>query len=214
MTTRSNTIVRPGGLLRWALCLAALVSLLPLRAADDAPARKVAGELAARFRAMKAYTVTFAVEGDDFAAEGSYAVEGDRYYMRVGDAEACSDGVSKWEVDPSKREVVVDVVDTQSRSLLGNPTRAFDFLDGQFASEYLGERPEGVAVRLTPLEGRSAVGRIEVCVDPQSGLPRSVNYEIDGDHVVIRVCGVASRKEPLPMFDAAAYAGYEFIDFR
>ena len=81
MTTRSNTIVRPGGLLRWALCLAALVSLLPLRAADDAPARKVAGELAARFRAMKAYTVTFAVEGDDFAAEGSYAVEGDRYYM-------------------------------------------------------------------------------------------------------------------------------------
>ena len=120
MTTRSNTIVRPGGLLRWALCLAALVSLLPLRAADDAPARKVAGELAARFRAMKAYTVTFAVEGDDFAAEGSYAVEGDRYYMRVGDAEAYSDGVSKWEVDPSKREVVVDVVDTQSRSLLGN----------------------------------------------------------------------------------------------
>ena len=119
MTTRSNTIVRPGGLLRWALCLAALVSLLPLRAADDAPARKVAGELAARFRAMKAYTVTFAVEGDDFAAEGSYAVEGDRYYMRVGDAEAYSDGVSKWEVDPSKREVVVDVVDTQSRSLLG-----------------------------------------------------------------------------------------------
>ncbi len=134
MTTRSNTIVRPGGLLRWALCLAALVSLLPLRAADDAPARKVAGELAARFRAMKAYTVTFAVEGDDFAAEGSYAVEGDRYYMRVGDAEAYSDGVSKWEVDPSKREVVVDVVDTQSRSLLGNPTRAFDFLDDAFRS--------------------------------------------------------------------------------
>ena len=86
---------------------------------------------------MKAYTVTFAVEGDDFAAEGSYAVEGDRYYMRVGDAEAYSDGVSKWEVDPSKREVVVDVVDTQSRSLLGNPTRAFDFLDDAFRSELL-----------------------------------------------------------------------------
>ena len=125
MTTRSNTIVRPGGLLRWALCLAALVSLLPLRAADDAPARKVAGELAARFRAMKAYTVTFAVEGDDFAAEGSYAVEGDRYYMRVGDAEAYSDGVSKWEVDPSKREVVVDVAAD------GSPRAVIYDLDGE-----------------------------------------------------------------------------------
>ena len=52
MTTRSNTLVRPGGLLRWALCLAALVSLLPLRAADDATARQVAGELEARFPAL------------------------------------------------------------------------------------------------------------------------------------------------------------------
>ena len=134
--------------------------------------------------------------------------------MTVNGAEVYSDGQTRYEVSPERREVIIDAVDTSSRNLLNNPTRAFDFLDGQFASEYLGERPEGVAVRLTPLEGRSAVGRIEVCVDPQSGLPRSVNYEIDGDHVVIRVCGVASRKEPHPMFDAAAYAGYEFIDFR
>lgn len=83
--------------------------LAPLRAADDAPRGRSQASWRPRFRAMKAYTVTFAVEGDDFAAEGSYAVEGDRYYMRVGDAEAYSDGVSKWEVDPSKREVVVDV---------------------------------------------------------------------------------------------------------
>ena len=175
MTTRSNTIVRPGGLLRWALCLAALVSLLPLRAADDAPARKVAGELAARFRAMKAYTVTFAVEGDDFAAEGSYAVEGDRYYMRVGDAEAYSDGVSKWEVDPSKREVVVDVVDTQSRSLLGNPTRAFDFLDDAFRSELLPSEGEVRRLRLTPVDKGAAMSSITVDV-AADGSPRAVIY--------------------------------------
>ena len=171
MTTRSNTIVRPGGLLRWALCLAALVSLLPLRAADDAPARKVAGELAARFRAMKAYTVTFAVEGDDFAAEGSYAVEGDRYYMRVGDAEAYCDGVSKWEVDPSKREVVVDVVDTQSRSLLGNPTRAFDFLDDAFRSELLPSEGEVRRLRLTPVDKGAAMSSITVDVAADGSHP-------------------------------------------
>ena len=200
MTTRSNTIVRPGGLLRWALCLAALVSLLPLRAADDAPARKVAGELAARFRAMKAYTVTFAVEGDDFAAEGSYAVEGDRYYMRVGDAEAYSDGVSKWEVDPSKREVVVDVVDTQSRSLLGNPTRAFDFLDDAFRSELLPSEGEvrrhldimigkGVVLfPVEPLEHRRR--RIAACGDLRSRR-RADAYRDPADRTVGR--GAALR---------------------
>ena len=72
--------------------------------------------------------------------------------MRVGDAEAYSDGVSKWEVDPSKREVVVDVVDTQSRSLLGNPTRAFDFLDDAFRSELLPSEGEVRRLRLTPVD--------------------------------------------------------------
>ena len=202
MTTRSNTIVRPGGLLRWALCLAALVSLLPLRAADDASARKVAGELAARFRAMKAYTVTFAVEGDDFAAEGSYAVEGDRYYMRVGDAEAYSDGVSKWEVDPSKREVVVDVVDTQSRSLLGNPTRAFDFLDDAFRSELLP----------TPVDKGAAMSSITVDV-AADGSPRAVIYDLDGERMRIEIRRIEPSAE-VRRFDAADYAGYELIDFR
>ena len=212
MTTRSNTIVRPGGLLRWALCLAALVSLLPLRAADDAPARKVAGELAARFRAMKAYTVTFAVEGDDFAAEGSYAVEGDRYYMRVGDAEAYSDGVSKWEVDPSKREVVVDVVDTQSRSLLGNPTRAFDFLDDAFRSELLPSEGEVRRLRLTPGDKGAAMSSITVDV-AADGSPRAVIYDLDGERMRIEIRRIEPSAE-VRRFDAADYAGYELIDFR
>ena len=204
MTTRSNTIVRPGGLLRWALCLAALVSLLPLRAADDAPARKVAGELAARFRAMKAYTVTFAVEGDDFAAEGSYAVEGDRYYMRVG--------VSKWEVDPSKREVVVDVVDTQSRSLLGNPTRAFDFLDDAFRSELLPSEGEVRRLRLTPVDKGAAMSSITVDV-AADGSPRAVIYDLDGERMRIEIRRIEPSAE-VRRFDAADYAGYELIDFR
>ena len=192
MTTRSNTIVRPGGLLRWALCLAALVSLLPLRAADDAPARKV--------------------EGDDFAAEGSYAVEGDRYYMRVGDAEAYSDGVSKWEVDPSKREVVVDVVDTQSRSLLGNPTRAFDFLDDAFRSELLPSEGEVRRLRLTPVDKGAAMSSITVDV-AADGSPRAVIYDLDGERMRIEIRRIEPSAE-VRRFDAADYAGYELIDFR
>ena len=191
MTTRSNTIVRPGGLLRWALCLAALVSLLPLRAADDAPARKVAGEL---------------------AAEGSYAVEGDRYYMRVGDAEAYSDGVSKWEVDPSKREVVVDVVDTQSRSLLGNPTRAFDFLDDAFRSELLPSEGEVRRLRLTPVDKGAAMSSITVDV-AADGSPRAVIYDLDGERMRIEIRRIEPSAE-VRRFDAADYAGYELIDFR
>ena len=167
MTTRSNTIVRPGGLLRCALCLAALVSLLPLRAADDAPA---------------------------------------------GDAEAYSDGVSKWEVDPSKREVVVDVVDTQSRSLLGNPTRAFDFLDDAFRSELLPSEGEVRRLRLTPVDKGAAMSSITVDV-AADGSPRAVIYDLDGERMRIEIRRIEPSAE-VRRFDAADYAGYELIDFR
>lgn len=152
MTTRSNTIVRPGGLLRWALCLAALVSLLPLRAADDAPARKVAGELGGPFPGDEGLYGDLCGRRRRLCRRRKLCRRGRPLLHARGDAEAYSDGVSKWEVDPSKREVVVDVVDTQSRSLLGNPTRAFDFLDDAFRSELLPS--EGEVRRLRPHAGR------------------------------------------------------------
>ena len=194
------------------LCFAALLYVSTLCVADNTGARAVVEELAARFRAMKAYTVTFAVEGADFAAEGSYAVEGDRYYMRVGDAEAYSDGASKWEVDPSKREVVVDVVDTASRSLLGNPTRAFDFLDDAFRSELLPSEGGLRRVRLTPTDKGTVMSSITVDV-AADGTPQAVVYDLDGDRMRITIRRVTPSSE-VRRFDAANYAGYELIDFR
>lgn len=183
-------------------------------AGTDRHATELLERLAASVREMGTYSVLFEVLAGDHAYDGRYDVRGDAYYMTVNGAEVYSDGRTRYEVNPEHREVVVDAVDTSSRNLLNNPTRAFDFLDGQFAAEYLGERPEGDVVRLTPLERHAAVGMIEVCIDPRSALPRSVVYEIDGDHVTIRVHGIAPGKEPPRAFDAAAYAGYEFIDFR
>jgi len=127
-----------------------------------------------------------------FAAEGSYAVEGDRYYMRVGDAEAYSDGVSKWEVDPSKREVVVDVVVAQSRSLLGNPTRAFDFLDDAFRSELLPSEGEVRRLRLTPVDKGAAMSSITVDV-AADGSPRAVSYASTASGCVSRSGGSNRR---------------------
>ena len=205
-------MMRLDSLLRWMLCLAALLSGSALRAAGDADARAAAGQLAARFRAMPAYTVTFAVEGADFAAEGSYAVEGDRYYMRVGDAEVYGDGVSKWEVDPAKREVVIDAVDTESRSLLGNPTRAFDFLDDAFRCELLPSEGGVRRLRFTPTDKGAAMSSITVDV-AKDGSPRTVTYDLDGERIRIAIRRIDSSAE-VRRFDAKRYAGYELIDFR
>ena len=123
-----------------------------------------------------------------------------------------SDGVSKWEVDPSKREVVVDVVDTQSRSLLGNPTRAFDFLDDAFRSELLPSEGEVRRLRLTPVDKGAAMSSITVDV-AADGSPRAVIYDLDGERMRIEIRRIEPSAE-VRRFDAADYAGYELIDFR
>ena len=205
-------MIRFDHLLRRTLCLAALICCPALRAADDAGAREAVERLAARFRAMPEYTVTFTAEGADFAAEGSYAVAGDRYYMRVGDAEVYCDGASKWEVDPAKREVVIDVVDTESRSLLGNPTRAFDFLDDAFRSELLPSEGGMQRLRLTPTDKGAVMSSVKVDV-AADGSPRTVTYDLDGERIRIAIRRIEPSAE-VRRFDAGRYAGYEIIDFR
>lgn len=206
--------IRPASRPIRSLALLAALFCTAATARADQRATELLERLAASVRAMGTYSVQFEVVAGERSYAGRYDVRGDAYYMTVNGAEVYSDGRTRYEVNPEHREVVVDAVDTSSRNLLNNPTRAFDFLDGQFAAEYLGERPEGDVVRLIPLERHAAVGMIEVCIDPRSALPRSVVYEIDGDRVIIHVRTIAPGKEPPRGFDAAAYAEYEFIDFR
>ena len=56
----------------------------------------------------------------------SYAVEGEGYYLVLGDAEVYCDGAVRYEVDNRRREVTIDVVDTDSRNILNNPASCFN----------------------------------------------------------------------------------------
>ena len=112
-----------------------------------------------------------------------------------------------------KRQVI-DRVDLTSHNLLNNPTRAFDFIDGEYAASLLSEKGSTAVIRLTPLRIQSAVGQIDVEVDTARSLPTAVIYEIDGDRVRIDIRSVTVHEASPRTFDAENYAGYEWIDFR
>ena len=86
-------------------------------------ATEILERLAAGFRAMDGYGVKFGVVSGDYEARGSYVVEGDSYYLVLGDAEVFADGAVRREVDNRRREVTVTEVDTASRNILNNPVR-------------------------------------------------------------------------------------------
>ena len=187
---------------RSVLLLAALFAVFSVQA-DNRP-QAVLKQLTAALGALEGYSVVFEVHTDGDVVPGYYEVSGDNYYMHVNGQEVYGDAEFRYEIDPDRKEVVIDRVDLTSHNLLNNPTRAFDF----------SEKGSTAVIRLTPLRIQSAVGQIDVEVDTARSLPTAVIYEIDGDRVRIDIRSVTVHEASPRTFDAENYAGYEWIDFR
>ncbi|MDE7069555.1 MAG: hypothetical protein K2O63_03430 [Alistipes sp.] len=197
---------------RMLFLLAALLTLSASGAQERA--QSLLRRLAATLGELEPYEVVFEVATERGPVAGRYRVDGDRYYMQVGRAEVYGDGECRREIDPSRREVVVDHADLSSRNLLNNPTRAFDFVGEEYDFAASDAGAGRVEVVMTPRRAGSVVERILVEVDAASALPSSVTYEVDGDRIRIAILSVGKSAEPVRRFDAARYAGFEIIDFR
>mgnify|MGYP002547039531 CR=1 FL=1 len=191
---------------------AAVAALAP---SADGRAAEILEKLAAGFRALGAYGVTFEVSSDEYTTRGRYAVEGENYYIAVGEAEVYCDGKIRYEIDNRRREVTIDDVDTSSRNLLSNPAHAFDFIGTQYAPSLVSDAGGRAVVRLTPTSANaSPAGEILVTVDTAAMRPESLRYDYDGEQVQVSVLGIKPLETPLKAFAKDNYAGYEFIDFR
>ena len=194
---------------------ASSAAVAALEPSADGRAAEILGKLAAGFRALGAYGVTFEVSSDEYTTRGRYAVEGENYYIAVGEAEVYCDGKIRYEIDNRRREVTIDDVDTSSRNLLSNPAHAFDFIGTQYAPSLVSDAEGRAVVRLTPTSAdASPAGEILVTVDTAAMRPESLRYDYDGEQVGIAVLGVAPLDTPLKAFSKGDYKGYEFIDFR
>ncbi len=172
-------------------------------------------QLAAEFRVMKGYEVAFAVTTSDYTASGSYAVEGEKYYLRFGDAEVFCDGKVRCEVDNRRHEVTINEVDLTSHNILNNPAHAFDFLGDEYAASLLWERDGKAAILLTPtVKNATAGSTITLTLTTATLRPVSLVYTYDGEQIHISIREITPLTSPLKQFDNTAFSGYEQIDFR
>ena len=146
---------------------AAVAALAP---SADGRAAEILEKLAAGFRALGAYGVTFEVSSDEYTTRGRYAVEGENYYIAVGEAEVYCDGKIRYEIDNRRREVTIDDVDTSSRNLLSNPAHAFDFIGTQYAPSLVSDAGGRAVVRLTPTSANTSPSREILVTDRKSVL--------------------------------------------
>lgn len=178
---------------------------------------KAAERVVALSRAVKAlgnYDVRFTVAVDEHKVSGSYMVGSDCYALTLGNIEVFGNSDTRHEVDNSRKEVVIDKVDTASHNLLNNPLSAFDFIGDEYFVETISEQADRVDVRLTPRQKSVQEGVIEVAIDRHTNLPRSVTYRPSGASIRINIDHIGATTARPATFDPAKYKDFEVIDFR
>ena len=163
-------------------------------------------------QALEPYEATFVMEGEGLSVVGSYAVEGSRYRITLPEAAVWGEEGLRYEVDHRRRTITLMPVDTTSRNLLDNPSRAFDFVAADYQMELVKVLDQEVQLRLT--SEADPLTMIYLTLDRSTARPRAVRYEIDGIGVDLRLTALQPATKPLPKFAPGDYAEYEVVDFR
>ncbi len=211
------------GMKRTILSLVAMT--LSISVFADTKSQALLTALAQKVAGWGDYRVEFTVTIDGQSLTGSYEVSGESYRVATPDIEIFCDGRTKWEVSLLDREVAIDRVDPADRTVMGNPTRLFDFLDGDYTHRYVGPALIGGVscdlVELTrdpsaPDDGSAR--KIDVFLSTVTGLPARVGYTIgfmsaEATVDVVRITPGVTLGADF-RYDPARWAGYEVIDFR
>jgi hypothetical protein len=149
-------------------------------------------------------------------------VRGNGYHIATPDIEVFCDGETRWEVNMLDEEVLIDEVNPADRTILGNPTRMFDFLDGSYTHTYVGratlKNGEAAKIELTGNVG-DGQDKLTVYLDVASHLPVRVVYRLDNLNTdatldIESIVPVKTADLRAFGFEPSRYEGFEVIDFR
>jgi outer membrane lipoprotein-sorting protein len=178
--------------------------------------------LQSKIEALGDYSVRFRVTVDEQSLDGTYEVSANSYHIATPDIEVFCDGQTRWEVNMLDEEVLIDIVNPTDRTILGNPTRMFDFLDGSYTHTYVGKATlksgEANKIELNEINGNQQ-DNIDVYLDVATGLPVRITYRLDNlnaDAVVDieSISHLASVDPSAFSYNGSRYDGFEIIDFR
>lgn len=154
------------------------------------------------------------VKAYDEQTDGYFMVDKDGYYIQLGMMEVYSDGKYRYEINNSRREVTEDRVNLESRDLLSNPTRAFEFLDSEFKATISERIHNGAILKFVPKQS-SDIKAIYVSVVWRDNriVPLAIKYDYDGEEVSIALVMADANSAVLPRWNKNNYKTYDFVSF-
>ena len=195
------------------LCLLIFAMFISWSATAEESVWQMLQRVSLFMNAEKGYEVKFSIEAEGFSSKGRYCVKGDSYYIEIAEAEVYSDGEVRYEVDKSRREVNIDVMNNESRNILDNPTRCFDFVEEEYTAEIVEQSGGDVTLKLRSTDEK-VEGDILLTIEHSTGKPKSLEYMLYDDNILVRVENIEHKSDGVKSFSRSAYKDYEMIDFR
>jgi len=199
--------------------------LLSVAARADESSQRALAAMSAAIKALGTYEMRFTVSaGSEMAPmEGVVVVSGDRYSIALPTGELFGDEKTACRIDPESKTATLMPVDPKDRSILSNPARAFDLLDGTFTHRDAGPAKifgrNTTEIELIPVDRTLPLKKLMLYIDSGTSLPVAARYGIEGLNATVSV-EIKSMKS-LPqvdaskfIFDKKRYKGYEIIDLR
>lgn len=165
--------------------------------------------------AMELFVEMGGVESVDDQLMGYFMVDGDGYYIKLGQMEVYSDGKLRYEVNNERKEVVEDRVNLESVDLLSNPTRAFSFLPDEFSASVLKSSSDSATLNLVPKSEDMGITAILLSLERNGSkvVPVAVSYDYDGDLVTITLTMLDTDGLKLRKWEKSAYRAYDIVSF-
>ena len=158
------------------------------------------------------YALYMKVDAYGEKINGYFMVDKDSYYIQLGTMEVYSDGKYRYEINNERKEVTEDRVNLESRDLLSNPTRAFEFLESEFKATISENIHNGAILKLVPKQS-SDIKAVYVSVVWKDNriIPLAIKYDYDGEEVSIALVMADAQSAVLPRWDKNNYRTYDIV---
>ncbi len=160
------------------------------------------------------YALYMKVDAYGEKINGYFMVDKDSYYIQLGTMEVYSDGKYRYEINNERKEVTEDRVNLESRDLLSNPTRAFEFLESEFKATISENIHNGAILKLVPKQSSDITAvYVSVVWKDNRIIPLAIKYDYDGEEVSIALVMADAQSAVLPRWDKNNYKTYDFVSF-
>lgn len=160
------------------------------------------------------YALYMKVDAYGEKINGYFMVDKDSYYIQLGTMEVYSDGKYRYEINNERKEVTEDRVNLESRDLLSNPTRAFEFLDSEFKATISENIHNGAILKLVPKQSSDITAvYVSVVWKDNRIIPLAIKYDYDGEEVSIALVMADAQSAVLPRWDKNNYKTYDIVSF-